>query len=165
MSKPRSSKPSNRNASDAGGMWLTLGFAFVACVIFMLPTMIVFTVGMITTFAAAIYDRTRERYLTYCVFMFNIAGIIPFIIKLWKSSHDVDHALALVGDPLTLAVMWMASGLGWVMYLSIPAAIATFVAMNAERKINAMKEKQREMMENWGADIATDRPPEEVQGQ
>tara|TARA_R110000787_G_scaffold81651_5_gene176887 strand:+ start:90 stop:623 length:534 start_codon:yes stop_codon:yes gene_type:complete len=115
-----------------------------------LPTATLLAIGMAPTLAAFISDMTPGRYLAKCVAGMNFAGLSPFLYKLWFTSHDLTTAIAMVSDVFGLFVIYSAAGLGWLLYLGLPGAVAMFRSLNARRRIHALREKQRDLIDEWG---------------
>lgn len=115
-----------------------------------LPTATLLAIGMAPTLAAFISDMTPGRYLAKCVAGMNFAGLSPFLHKLWFTSHDLNTAIAMVSDVFGLFVIYSAAGLGWLLFLGLPGAVAMFRSLNAKRRIHALREKQKDLIDEWG---------------
>jgi len=115
-----------------------------------LPTATLLAIGLAPTLAAFITDMTPGRYLAKCVAGMNFAGLSPFLHKLWFTSHDLTTAIGIVSDVFGLFVIYSAAGLGWLLFLGLPGAVAMFRSLNAARRINALREKQKELIGEWG---------------
>lgn len=118
-----------------------------------LPTATLLAIGMAPTLAAFISDMTPGRYLTKCVAGMIFAGLSPFLHKLWFTSHDLNSAIAIVSDVFGLFVIYSAAGLGWLLFLGLPGAVAMFRSLNAKRRIYGLREKQKDLIDEWGESI------------
>ncbi|CAN0593002.1 unnamed protein product, partial [Laminaria digitata] len=99
---------------------------FIAFIIAALPSVIILVVGMIPTIVAYIIDLTPGRYAARCVAGLNIAGVVPFLHRLWTSTNDMHAAIAIVTDVYAWLAFYMASGVGWLLFVSLPGIVASF---------------------------------------
>lgn len=138
-----------------GRMWAVIAvFVVVMLLVFAAPTLIVLGVGMLPAIVAGVVDKSDERYATYSVLSLNFCGVFPFIFGMWVDEHTFIAALETVTSPYAMAVMYAAAALGWLLYLSVPPVIAQFLSVLAQRRVNSLRDKQREMMEEWGVETA-----------
>jgi len=130
-----------------------LGFIVAA-----LPTVVVLLVGMIPTIVAYIIDLTPGRYAARCVAGLNIAGVVPFLNRLWSSTNDLPGAIAVVTYVYAWLAFYLASGVGWALFISLPSFVASFKTYSAKRKANALRERFEELVREWGDDITGNKP-------
>ena len=122
--------------------------------IFTLPTVLILGIGMLPTAAALLTDRRKEKYATLCVGCMNFMGVLPFMIKLWTEDHSYDHAFTVIADPFTWLVMYGAAALGWSIYFVAPGIVGMFIAVRTEQRIQRLKKRQRDLIEEWGPGVA-----------
>ena len=115
-----------------------------------LPTTMVLAIGMAPTLGAFFADKTPGRYLTKCVAGMNFAGVIPSLYHLWITGHDLKTANDIVTDLYTWLLMYCAGGMGWLLFLGLPGAVAVFRSLNASRRIYFLREKQKSLINEWG---------------
>ena len=118
-----------------------------------LPTVIVLLVGMIPTLVAYIIDLTPGRYAARCVAGLNIAGVVPFLNRLWASTNDLPAAIAVVTDVYAWLAFYTASGIGWLLFVSLPGFVASFKTYSAKRSANALRERLEVLGEEWGSEV------------
>lgn len=136
--------------------------AAIGFVVAALPTVTVLCVGMIPTVVAYIVDLTPGRYCTRCVAGVNVAGVIPFLDRLWTSSNDLYSAIGIVTDVFAWLAFYVAAGIGWVLFLCLPAIVASFNTYNAQRRTNKLRERLEELKREWGGEV-TGNPADVVQ--
>src|SRR5690606_6801492 len=136
-----------------GGKPLAIATGALVMLFAALPTTTLLAVGMAPTRGAFIGDTTRGRYLTKCVAGRNFAGVMPFLYKLWTTSHDMSTAIGLVTDLYVWLSMYSAAALGWLLFLGCPGMVATFRALNARRRIYMLREQQKSLINEWGESI------------
>lgn len=122
--------------------------------LFVLPSVLILGIGMTPTFAAMITDRRREKYATLCVGCMNFTGVLPFMVELWTKDHSYDKAFEVIGDPFTWLVMFGAAAIGWAIYFVAPGIVGMFIAMRADQRIQRLRRRQRDLIEEWGPGVA-----------
>ena len=115
-----------------------------------LPTALVLVVGFAPTLGARIGDTGPGKYLTKCVAWMNLAGVAPFLFDLWARGHEMVTAIAIISDMFAWLLMYSAAGMGWLMFLGLPGAVAMFRSLNAKRRIYFLRERQKELINEWG---------------
>ena len=122
-------------------------------VIAALPTVIVLCVGMFPAIVAFIIDLTPGRYAARCVAGVNIAGVVPFIDRLWSSTNDLPAAVGIVTDVYAWLAFYAASGVGWLLFLGLPGLVASYTTFSARRRANALRERLEELKREWGSEV------------
>ncbi len=122
-----------------------------------LPSVLILGIGMLPTLAAMITDRRKEKYATLCVGCMNFTGVMPFMIRLWTEDHSYDHAFTVIADPFTWLVMYGAAALGWAIYFVAPGVVGMFIGMRTEQRIQRLRRRQRDLVEEWGPGVASGR--------
>ena len=122
-------------------------------------------IGMMPTFVAMLTDRRKEKYATLCVGGMNFTGVLPFMIILWTEDHSYDKAFSLIADPFTWLVMFGAAALGWAIYFVAPGIVGMFIGIRTEQRIERLRRRQRELVEEWGPGVAgSNKPADEDEG-
>ncbi len=155
MAQPKTNqKAATTQAKRPGGrlrfrMMLVL-VVLLLTIVTALPTFIVIMIGMVPTLVAFIVDLTPGRYLCRCVAGLNVAGIAPFVHKLWTGENNVDAALHIIGDSLSWLAFYGSAGFGWMLFLSLPGVVAAAQTINARRKVRLLHESQKNLAYEWG---------------
>jgi hypothetical protein len=132
--------------------------------IFTLPTVLILGIGMMPTLAAMLADRRKEKYATLCVGCMNFMGVLPFMVQLWTEEHSYERAFQIIGEPFTWLVMYGAAALGWSIFFVAPGIVGMFIAMRSEQRIQALRRRQRELVEEWGPGVARQKNEEDGKG-
>lgn len=132
---------------------LMIAVGMVVLLFAALPTAMLLAVGLVPTIVALIVDVTPGRFLARCVGGMNVAGVVPFVHKLWLSGHTMAQSFAILTDVYTWLVIYSAAGIGWLLFLGLPGAVAIFRQLNAKRRIYALREQQRALLAEWGDSI------------
>lgn len=150
MAKPRKRKKSGK------GSILTFLFLIVPAALVVLPTTMIFCIGLIPTMVALAVDRDPEKSAAITVGGLNFCGCMPFAIDLWKTGHNIAAAMAKLADPMTWLVMYGAAGAGWLLYFTIPPLVASAEVARSEKRIEALKKKRVGLIQEWGPDVSSD---------
>ncbi|MBP2233017.1 hypothetical protein [Azospirillum agricola] len=138
-----------------GGM-LTLILLIIPAGLIVLPTSILFGIGMIPTIVAYVVDRDPDKSAPITVGGLNFCGCMPFAIELWKHQHTIGAAAKIFADPLAWLVMYGAAAVGWGLYYGIPPLVAGLEITRAEKRVEVLKGKKVALVQEWGPDVAGD---------
>ncbi|CCG08500.1 hypothetical protein [Pararhodospirillum photometricum] len=127
--------------------------ALAPLVLISIPTVVLLAVAMLPTGVAWIVDRSIARLSWLAVGGVNLAGTVPFIAELWTTGHTIPRALEIITDVFAIMVIYGAAGIGWLLYSSIPQLLGTFMALTANRRIEALKAQQVKLIEDWGPEV------------
>jgi len=144
-----------RRRKKKGGM-LTLILLIIPAGLIVLPTSILFGIGMIPTIVAYVVDRDPEKSAPITVGGLNFCGCMPFAIELWKHQHTIGAAAKIFADPLAWLVMYGAAAVGWGLYYGIPPLVAGMEVSRAEKRVEVLKGKKVALVQEWGPDVAGD---------
>jgi len=138
-----------------GGSVFTVLLVGTVLAIFALPLLIVFVAGMIPTAVAAIVDRDPEKLAAIAVGPLNFAGTLPIMLEVMQNGNDMGAMGIALGSPFSWLVMYGAAGMGWLLYMGLPAMTSNVVAKQSERQIDKLIERQRELVREWGPEVAS----------
>lgn len=144
-----------RKKKKKGGA-LTLILLIVPAALIVLPTTILFGIGMIPTIVAYVIDRDPDKSAPITVGGLNFCGCMPFAIDLWKHQHTIGAAAKVFADPLSWLVMYSAAAVGWGIYYGIPPIVAGMEVTRAEKRVEVLKQKKVALVQEWGPDVAGD---------
>ena len=123
-------------------------------VIISLSSVILLFFGMLPTFVAMIVDRTRQKYAAFCVGGMNFSGVFPYLLDLWAGEHTVASAMEILTNVFSLLLMYGAAGFGWMIFIAIPPVVGAFLTVMAQRRVSQLRRDQKELIEEWGEDVA-----------
>lgn len=126
--------------------------------VFLFPTTLLLSVGMIPTFVAYIVNRKTQKIRTYCVGMMNLGGCVPFVVDTWARGHTIDTALNHVFDPQAIVIMYFAAAIGYMIDWSISGIIASVITQKAQLRLEQIDKIQAEMIERWSEDVTNGIP-------
>ena len=125
---------------------------FIAAILF-LPTSVLIAVGMLPTITCLLIDRDAQRYTTITVGLMNMAGLIPYLVKLWMLGQSMEHAVDIISDPRSWLMIYGAATFGWFILFSVPPLLQAFLNQKTKLKIASLDHKQAAMIKEWGEDL------------
>lgn len=130
-----------------------IGGALAICAVVFLSTTIVLAIGMMPTIAASVVDRSREKFLTLSVGLFNAAACLPFVLYLWHIGNTLDNALELMVQARTIIIIYVIAALGYVIDFAITGIISNILVQRGQARIKAIEKRQKELIERWGLKV------------
>lgn len=152
--------PKVKKRGKKKGNLLTFLFLILPAALVVLPTTILFGVGLVPTLVALVTDRDPDKTAGITVGGLNFCGCMPFAIDLWKTGHSIPGVMSKLSDPLTWLVMYGAAAVGWFLYFTIPPLVASTEIGRAEKRIEALKKKRVALIQEWGPDVSGDEEAE-----
>lgn len=123
-----------------------------------LPTTIVFFIGMLPTFAARFTDKSRQSSRVLTIGFMNFAGCFPFWFKLMQGGHTFDLAVNLVMDPFNVCVMYGGALVGYLIEWGLAGVVAGFMVQKGHKRLEDIKKVQRDLVVRWGNEVTGDTP-------
>ena len=160
---PQSKKKSNKNvkkvkkansahsAKARNFLFIALG-VIIAAIIF-LPTTVLLIIAMLPTVVAYVVDRARSKLLAFVVGFMNLAGAVPFILKLWSNGHSMNQMSEIISEPLTIVVIYACAGAGYLIDWIVTDMAAVFIVKKAKARMKAIVKQQKSLVERWGPEV------------
>ena len=153
----------------SGSTRILLIFGLLTTIVFM-PTTIVVAIGMLPTIVAVFIDRSAEKTRGLTVGAMNLAGCMPFLLKLWTTHNDTNTAIMIIKDPRTMVVIYCAAGVGYLIDWAVSGLVASVMVQAGTGRRQQIARRQAEIVERWGREVSGDVPtdrhgfPTEVEG-
>lgn len=125
-----------------------------------IPTIVVLSVALLPTGVAFLVERGKGWHCGVTVGSLNLAGAAPYLTDLWIHNHTVDGAIDVITNVWAYMVIYSAAGFGWAIYSTMPALLGSFMAMGAGRRIAALRDQQKELVQKWGPEVESVYEPE-----
>ena len=147
--------PNSENMRRRGSTYITWTLLLLALFAVVAgPTLLLMVVGLVPTIVALIIDRSKQKSGAVCVGSINIIGVFPYIIDLWAGINTWHSSAEIISDVFTLLVMYSAAAFGWLLFLTLPSVISSFVMVLQQRKVAQLRGEQKDLIEEWGEDVA-----------
>ncbi|MCP5367960.1 MAG: hypothetical protein H6907_03580 [Hyphomicrobiales bacterium] len=111
-------------------------------------------VGMLPTIVAFLVDRTRQKHAAFCVGGMNFCGVFPYVLDLWDMGAGMHDVMEILANVFTLFTICAAAAVGWVMYTVIPPVVTTVTGILNQRRIAALRRRQKQIVAEWGDGVA-----------
>ena len=135
--------------------WMWGAFIISLWMILSPSSLMILSLGMLPTLVAFFCDQTEHKYAVYCVGGLNFCGTLPFLLKL-ISDHTLSAAMNIMGNVFSLAIILGAAGFGWVLFLSIPPVISSFLIIMSDSRVKSLKITQQKIIDEWGSSVVED---------
>ncbi len=139
-----------RDHSPSKGAIVIFMAAMLACGAMFVSTALIVGVGMLPTLAALLVDGDKKKSVTVTVGLMNVAGVIPFIIELWKKGQTMQESMYIIQQPTVWICMYGAAAMGWLIVYSVPAAVQAVLAHRAHARIVDIDKHHAELVQLWG---------------
>ena len=111
--------------------------------------------GLLPSIVAGIFDRGEQKYATFCVFGFNFSGLFPSLMEIWFDNHSIDAAVEIMTNVFDLFIIYGAAAFGWMVFMTFPPVITTFLSAMSDRRLEELRETQKTIIEEWGENVAS----------
>jgi hypothetical protein len=71
----------------------------------------------------------------------------------------------IITDVYAWLAFYAASGIGWLLFASLPGIVASFKTYSAKRHANALRSRLEELKEEWGEEISGNVPESQQEGE
>lgn len=141
-----------KKSKKKGFSFLGIFYALIVSVgaVLMMPTTLIFIIGMIPTAVASFTDRTKERTAAITVGAMNFAGVLPALLHLWQTGHVVENSLKIISQPTMLLYMYGGAGIGTLIYFNTPPLVSNFLKKKSIRRLEKIEARHKELIEAWG---------------
>lgn len=150
MAKQSKSKKKKNKLGLRGQILLAMAIItatiFIASAVFLL-------IAMIPTFVALIADRSKERLKSYTVGFLNFAGSFPFLLDVITTDHSIDYALMVASTPLTIAIIYAAAAVGYMINWAVVGITANIMVQKGKKRLNQIEERKAKLKERWGTEV------------
>jgi hypothetical protein len=162
MARPVTAKvPATRAPAARAGRRRRVGgaatlaiIAVTAIAITALPVCVLLAAGLLPSLAAIATDRERGRYLARTVGAMNLAGVVPYALKMWEVGISFASLQQVMASPYAWLVMYGAASCGWLLYLGVPQVTAILLEAHAEQTKSRLESRAKALQEEWGEEVA-----------
>lgn len=116
-------------------------------------------VGMLPTLIMLIADLGALKGLRLSAMAaFNISGVMPFALDLWRSGATLSNLLAMLGDVLVWLIMYGAAAIGLLMLWVCPVGAAAVRSMINTDKSAQLIRQRKALIAEWGDGVTGEDP-------
>ena len=117
------------------------------------PTILLIVIGMAPSIVAFIVDKRPGKVTARAIGYLNLAGCLPYAIKLWTSQNTITGVLSLVGEPSNLMIMYSSAAVGWMLNFIMTPIMTAYLAVQHEVKARAISNRQEQLIKEWGGEV------------
>jgi len=131
-------------------LWLLVGLCVA---IFFFSTTILLFVGMLPTLIAYMVDKLPGKSKTFTIGVMNFSGCFFFLLEAWKHPGDVDFALQLLSNPVTIIVMYGVASIGYFIDYVVTAGVSAVLIQKSKIRVVKIEEEKKVIETRWGAEV------------
>lgn len=130
--------------------------AFLLSSLAVLPTTLLFFIGMLPTFVSRFADRSRQKSRTMTIGFMNFAACFPFWYMLVTSEHTFAKSAEIIADPLHVIIMYSGAVAGYLIDWGLSGIVATIMVQKGHKRIKDIKKIHEDLVERWGPEVSGD---------
>jgi len=115
--------------------------------------MAVIAIGMMPSIVANLIEHRKRRLASKTVTALNIAGILPLVFSLARSSDPNFTAQGAFNDPYIWLMIYGFAGFGWLVVSIVPQIAFLILTVKADFTIRKLQALQQQLVEEWGEKI------------
>lgn len=129
---------------------LLIGAAFAS-------TSVILLIGMVPTIVAYFVDSSKEKLKPVTVGAMNLAGCFPFVLEMWmQQGSDVGVALATILDAKTIAAIYSAALIGYMIDWAMTGLVAQVMHHRGRHRLDEIEKRQEQLILRWGPEVRGD---------
>ncbi len=149
--KQKKSKDKKKKKFGAKQVLWVGGVLLTATIFF--STTIILLIGMLPTLVAYAIDRIPGKNKTFTIGLLNIAGCFPFLLQVWQAYGDVDFALNLLSQPMTIVIIYSIAGLGYILDWVVTAGISSVLIQKSKIRLVKIEDEKKSIENRWGKEV------------
>lgn len=120
----------------------------------LLPTSLMLFVGLLPTLLVLLVGWRFSGIRLSTVFAMNMSGCLPFILKLWSTSHDFETSVDIITNGQTLGVIYTAAAFGIMIDFVVTGLVSSYLYQKGMSRMKAIKKRQETLITQWGRGVA-----------
>jgi hypothetical protein len=76
-------------------------------------------------------------------------------MEIWFDNHSIDAAVEIMTNVFDLFIIYGAAAFGWMVFMTFPPVITTFLSAMSDRRLEELRETQKTIIEEWGENVAS----------
>jgi hypothetical protein len=117
------------------------------------PTILLMVIGLAPSIVAFFVDKRPGKVTARAIGYLNLAGCLPYAIKLWNGENTITDVLSLVGEPSVLMIMYGSAAVGWMLNFIMAPIMTAYLAVQHEIKIRSIGNRQEQLIKEWGGEV------------
>ena len=117
------------------------------------PTILLMVIGLAPSIVAFIVDKRPGKVTARAIGYLNVAGCLPYAIKLWTGQNTITGVLSLVSEPSVLMIIYSSAAVGWMLNVIMAPIMMAYLAVQHELKIRSIGNRQEQLIKEWGGEV------------
>lgn len=138
------------------GRFLLAGFLLTSLAI--LPTTVLFFIGMLPAIICRFVDRSHLKQRTLTVAFMNFAAVFPSWYKMVTQDHTFEHTVNILTEPVNIVIMYGGALLGYMIDWGVSGIVSSMVVQKGQNRLRKIKELQSDLISRWGDEVSGDVP-------
>ncbi|MBL8639207.1 MAG: hypothetical protein JNK24_02510 [Alphaproteobacteria bacterium] len=138
------------------GRFLLAGFLLTSLAI--LPTTVLFFIGMLPSIICRFVDRSHLKQRTLTVAFMNFAAVFPSWYKMVTQDHTFEHTVNILTEPVNIVIMYGGALLGYMIDWGVSGIVSSMVVQKGQNRLRKIKELQSDLISRWGDEVSGDVP-------
>jgi hypothetical protein len=135
---------------------LLCGMILTAVVI--LPTTVIFFIGMLPTIVIRLADKSAEKSRVLTIGFMNFAACFPIWFQMLQAGHKFDIALSFIANPFNIVIMYGGALIGYMIEWGLSGLVAGLMVQRGQKRLETIKKNQEEIIERWGREVSGEIP-------
>jgi len=157
VAKKSKDKKKSETAQKRGQLsWKMRLLMIVLCLlgIVFLPTTLILMVGLLPSLVSLLTSTRNVGPRTSTVFAMNLAGVIPFVFKLWDGSNDFEASFEIISNLRYVSVMYLAAAFGYMIDWVVTGLMSSFLYQKGMTRMKSIKKRQDKLILQWGVEVS-----------
>ena len=164
MAKDKKKDDDKGKKSKSGKMSWKLRLFMISAIlvgVVFLPTTMIIVIGMVPTLVALLLGASGRGARASTVAGMNLAGCVPFVLKLWTSGNDFEASFDIITNTQAVAIMYTAGAFGFMIDFLVTSLVSAFLYQKGVLRMKAIKKRQAFLVSHWGEEVAGKHKPVE----
>ncbi|MBI1301675.1 MAG: hypothetical protein GC137_08465 [Alphaproteobacteria bacterium] len=149
---PKAGSASAKNRVGIKTTIMLIGLVFLGLIF--LPTSFLLLVGLIPSWVAVFIGAITRGTRPATVVAMNLAGCMPFVMKLWSQGHTFENAVYIVSNTQVITIIYTAAFFGYLIDWVVTGLVASYLYQKGRARMRVIKSRQEELIEAWSKDVA-----------
>lgn len=128
--------------------------AFVLLGLTFLPTSMLLGVGLLPSVIVFFVSDRRRGARVSTVAAMNVAGCVPFILKLWSGENTFAASMDIITDAQSMLVIYVAAAFGYMIDWVVTGLVSSFLYQKGLARMEAIKKRQAFLASHWGEGVS-----------
>lgn len=109
--------------------------------------------GLLPSLVAYFVDFAKGKPTFKCVLSCNVAGMLPTLMDVMRSSSMPSTMQTAMGDPLVWITVYAAAAGGYGLLMTCRTLAQIGIIISWDARIESLLKKQEKLVEEWGPEV------------